>query len=65
MPNYFVKFVKKILLRSHATELDAVIAGEAIMTVQLLIAHTHVCTGHSVAQLDAAHAAFETVQVIE
>lgn len=51
--------------RLHTAELDAVVAAEAVVTVQLLVADAHVGAGHAVAQLHAAHAALEAVQVVE
>lgn len=45
--------------------LFTVVTRVAVVTVQLVVAHAHVCSHESVAQLYTAYTALEAVNVVE
>jgi len=51
--------------RLDAAELDAIIAGVAVLAVQLVIPHPDICSIEAISQLDVADAALEAVDVVE
>lgn len=49
----------------HAAELDAIVAGIAVLAMKLLIPHTNIGSIKSIAELDMADATLEAVDVIK
>lgn len=45
--------------------LFTIVTRVAVVTVQLVVAHTHICSHKSIAQLYTAYTALEAVNVVE
>lgn len=55
----------KLTIELHATEFDAIVAGEAIIAVKFLISDSNIGPSNAIAQLHTTYTAFKAIQMIE
>lgn len=60
-----IEFYRNLSIELHATEFDAIVAGETIVAMEFLISYTNIGSTDAITQLHTTHTAFKAIQMIE